>query len=218
MTEIAAKGRGRISPAREAELYEAVLSLLREVGYDALTVEAVAARTRFSKATLYRHWGGKAELVVQALRSGTPFHIDAIDTGSLRGDLHALVTAPGSHPLQRNSDLLRGVAIALQHHPDLRQVLREKRAAIETATIRCLLERAVERGEIRPGNPALPYAVHVMLGALISHGLLIEQPPSQAFLASYIDSVVLPALGAPSAGAPAGRDASTPTVGPATSL
>lgn len=49
--------RTRLTPERESELYGAVLDLLREVGYDALTMDAVAARTRSSKATLYRQWG-----------------------------------------------------------------------------------------------------------------------------------------------------------------
>ena len=72
MAEAATVRRSRITPEREAELYAAVLDLLREVGYDALTMDAVAARTRSSKATLYRQWGGKAKLVVRALRHQKP--------------------------------------------------------------------------------------------------------------------------------------------------
>ncbi len=72
MAEAATTRRSRITPEREAELYEAVLDLLREVGYDALTMDAVAARTRSSKATLYRQWGGKAELVAKAIRHNKP--------------------------------------------------------------------------------------------------------------------------------------------------
>ena len=59
MTEAATVRRSRITPEREAELYRAVLDLLREVGYDALTMDAVAARTKSSKATLYRQWGAE---------------------------------------------------------------------------------------------------------------------------------------------------------------
>ena len=59
VTEVDHGTRSRLTPEREAELYAAVLDLLREVGYDALTMDAVAARTRSSKATLYRQWGSK---------------------------------------------------------------------------------------------------------------------------------------------------------------
>lgn len=57
MAEAATVRRSRITPEREAELYAAVLDLLREVGYEALTMDAIAARTKSSKATLYRQWG-----------------------------------------------------------------------------------------------------------------------------------------------------------------
>lgn len=85
MTEVATARRSRITPEREAELYAAVLDLLREVGYDALTMDGVAARTRSSKATLYRQWGGKAELVAKAVRHNKPGASAAeVNTGSLR--------------------------------------------------------------------------------------------------------------------------------------
>lgn len=93
--------------------------------------------------------------------------------------------------------LMRAMAMALHHNSDLREAFREQRVAAETGTIRRLLERATERGEIRLDDPALPYALHMMLGALIAHAILGEPPSSQAFLTSYIDAVVLHALGAP---------------------
>ncbi|MER6128198.1 TetR/AcrR family transcriptional regulator [Streptomyces sp. NPDC001795] len=189
--------RSRITPEREAELYEAVLDLLREVGYDALTMDAVAARTRSSKATLYRQWGGKAELVVKAIRHGKSGHIDEIDTGSLRGDLHALVSLEDDCTMERNSALMRGVAMAIHHNPDLRQAFRGQLVEPEMAAFRRVLQRAVDRGEIRPDCPALDFLLHMMVGGFATRALLDDQPPTQAFLASYIDAVVLPALGVP---------------------
>lgn len=110
MTEVATARRSRITPEREAELYEAVLDLLREVGYDALTMDAVAARTKSSKATLYRQWGGKAELVAKAVRHNKPGGIGLgdIDTGSLKGDLHALTRRSDDCEMEQNSALMRG--------------------------------------------------------------------------------------------------------------
>ncbi|MFK0116394.1 TetR/AcrR family transcriptional regulator [Streptomyces sp. NPDC090994] len=195
MAEAATARRSRITPEREAELYGAVLDLLREVGYDALTMDAVAARTRSSKATLYRQWGGKAELVVKAIRHDKPGKIADIDTGSLRGDLHCLLTREDDCAMEQNSALLRGVAMALHRNPDLRQAFRDQLIEPEMAEFRRVLQRAVDRGEIRPDCPALDFLVHMMVGGYATTVLLDEQPPTRAFLASYIDAVILPALG-----------------------
>ena len=79
------RGRGgrSLDSSRDLVLREAALALLAEVGYDRLTMDAVAARARAGKTTIYRRWAGKAELVVDALNSlkggrGSP------GTGSLR--------------------------------------------------------------------------------------------------------------------------------------
>jgi len=197
MTEtVSTARRSRITPEREAELYEAVLDLLREVGYDALTMDAVAARTRSSKATLYRQWGGKAQLVVKALRQTKRGDIEDIDTGSLRGDLHALVALEDDCTMARNSALMRGVAMAIHHNEDLREAFMEQIVEAEIDKGRQMLQRAVDRGEIRPDCPAIDFLVHMMVGGFATRTLLDDQPPTQAFLAAYVDAVVLPALGA----------------------
>ncbi|MEV5083775.1 TetR/AcrR family transcriptional regulator [Streptomyces sp. NPDC056159] len=197
MAEVSTGRRSRITPEREAELYAAVLDLLREVGYDSLTMDAVAARTRSSKATLYRQWGGKAELVVGAMRHGKPVRLDTIDTGTLRTDLHALVTREDDCVMEQNSALMRALAMAMHTNPDLRQAFRDQLIEPEMAEFRALLQRAVDRGEIRADCPALDFVVHMLAGGFVVRALIEAQPPTQAFLHSYIDAVVLPALGVP---------------------
>lgn len=197
MTEVATARRSRITPEREAELYEAVLDLLREVGYDALTMDAVAARTRSSKATLYRQWGGKPDLVVKAVRHGKPDAIGDIDTGSFRGDLHALMAREDDCTMAQSSALMRGLAMAIHQNPDLLQAFREQLVEPEMAEFQRLLQRAIDRGEIRPDCPALDFLVHMVVGGFATRTLFEDQPPTRAFLASYIDAVILPALGVP---------------------
>ncbi|MER6958355.1 MULTISPECIES: TetR/AcrR family transcriptional regulator [unclassified Streptomyces] len=195
MTEVATARRSRITPEREAELYEAVLELLREVGYDALTMDAIAARTRSSKATLYRQWGGKAELVAKAVRHDKPGgSADLVDTGSVRGDLHALTMRSDDCKMEQNSALMRGLAMAVHGNPDLLKAFKEHLVEPEMAEFRRVMQRAIDRGEIRADNPALTFVPHMMIGAFAARTMLDEQPPTQAFLLSYIDAVVLPAL------------------------
>ncbi|MFJ4472802.1 TetR/AcrR family transcriptional regulator [Streptomyces sp. NPDC089424] len=197
MAEVATTRRSRITPEREAELYAAVLDLLREVGYDALTMDAVAARTKSSKATLYRQWGGKAELVAKAIRYNKPGGIADVDTGTLRGDFHALLEHEDDCTMEQNAALMRGLAMAAHTNPDLLKAFRELLVEPETQEFRRMVQRAIDRGEVRADNPALEYVVHMMLGAFATRALIEDLPPTRDFLTSYIDAVVLPALGVP---------------------
>lgn len=153
MTETATVRRSRITPEREAELYAAVLDLLREVGYDALTMDAVAARTKSSKATLYRQWGGKAELVVRALRKQKPAALGGVDTGSLRGDFHAMVRREDDCHMEQNSALMRALAMAIHANPDLLKAFRELIIEPEVEEMRSALQRAVDRGRSARTTP-----------------------------------------------------------------
>ena len=78
--------RPRVEGDREQEILDATLAVLVDVGYDRLTMDAVATQAKASKATLYRKWDGKAALVIDALMSEKTPLAAPQDTGSLRGD------------------------------------------------------------------------------------------------------------------------------------
>src|SRR3977135_3406676 len=83
--------RPRMSPERMLEMLSAAMDVLREVGYQDLSMDLVASRARCSKATLYRHWPGKPQLVAAALYATRPGKAEEVTTGTLRGDLLTLV-------------------------------------------------------------------------------------------------------------------------------
>ncbi|GGS05956.1 TetR family transcriptional regulator [Streptomyces aureoverticillatus] len=196
MADVATSARrSRITAERAAELYEAVLDLLREVGYDGLTMDAVAARTRSSKATLYRQWGGKPELVARALRHNKPVSMADIDTGSLRGDFMEMVALQDDCKMEQDQALMRGLFHAIHGNPELHRALRQLLIEPEITGLNELLRRAVARGEIAADNPALEYAIHMLVGGFVAREFVEERPADQEFLRSYIDAVILPALG-----------------------
>src|SRR5215207_5549403 len=112
--------RPRVEGEREEEILDATVRMLIEVGYDNLTLDAVATEARASKATLYRRWNGKADLVVDAVHRakacGGP--LDA-DTGSLRGDLLAMACMAGGLIDDVPLSVFAGLISAMHHDRDL---------------------------------------------------------------------------------------------------
>ncbi|MFB4420796.1 TetR/AcrR family transcriptional regulator [Streptomyces sp. QL37] len=182
---------GRLSFEREGNLFSTVLDLVRRSGYDGLTLDAVASAACCSKATLYRRYSGKRGLVAEALRRLDPLCPDSVDTGSLAGDLHALVEGRGEGQLRDDASLLRGLQRALYNDPELVTALRGS----GPSQLDALIERAVVRGELTATGSASRYLPHLLLGAVLAWPLLDMAPVDRPSLHRYIDSVVLPALG-----------------------
>ncbi|MFG2869443.1 TetR/AcrR family transcriptional regulator [Streptomyces sp. NPDC048338] len=189
----AAARRGKITPEREAELYDAVLCLLREGGYDSVTMEGVAARTKCGKATLYRQWGSKPQLVTAALATQRCAFFAGIDTGSLAGDLREAARLAAT-PRERDAELMEAVSQAYIQHPDLREALRETVIQPEVAALDEMLRRAVERGEIDADNPAIGFVAPCFLGMLRIERLFEERFSDAATMRTFVDGVLLPAL------------------------
>ncbi|MCP3758753.1 TetR/AcrR family transcriptional regulator [Streptomyces sp. NPDC056773] len=195
MVEEVMARRSRITPEREAELHGAVLDLLREVGYEALTMDAVAARTKSSKATLYRQWGSKPELVAKALRCTQPVSLREIDTGSIRGDFGVMIENSDDAQMAKDTALMRGLTHAVHESPELHKALRDLLVDPEINGLQVMLQRAVDRGEIAPDCPALAFVPHMLIGAFIALPLIEDRSVDRAFLGDFIDAVVFPALG-----------------------
>ncbi|MBB0245789.1 TetR family transcriptional regulator, partial [Streptomyces alkaliphilus] len=191
-----ARARSRLSAEREGEILRAVLDLLREHGYEALTMDLVASRTRSSKATLYRQWESKARLVLVALRraGSTPGNGEAIDTGSVAGDLRELMRRAGDHVVE-NAELLRALALELHRGTELRATFREVILLPEIEVLRTILDRGGERGEIAPDGPSAEEITYMLMSAITGRPLLEEREADAEFLVRCTDTMILPALG-----------------------
>src|SRR3954447_19533542 len=81
----------RRDPRVRRAILDATVTLLEEVGYGRLTIEAIAARAGGSKQTIYRWWPGKAALIMEAFIAAGEERVPEPDTGSLVGDLEAIL-------------------------------------------------------------------------------------------------------------------------------
>src|SRR3954452_24006121 len=134
--------RPRVEGEREDEILDATVKLLMEVGYDRLTMDAVAKEAHASKATLYRRWDTKASLVVEALvRAKSAPHVADHDTGSLRDDL--LSTFCGHQGLNSTATGAMGSVItALATDAEFAEEFRAKFIAPKVAVTQAIYERA----------------------------------------------------------------------------
>lgn len=142
-------GRPR-DAAREVALLEATLALLGEVGYDNLTIDAVAARAGSGKATVYRRWTDKADLVCSALAWSADQAHPPIDTGTLRGDVHALVAQLRAKSRRGDLTAMVGMLNAAHHDADLAAAFRGGLLSQRQRFLSAILERAQRRGELSP--------------------------------------------------------------------
>ncbi|HLR84961.1 MAG TPA: TetR/AcrR family transcriptional regulator [Nocardioidaceae bacterium] len=179
---------------REAEILGVVTALLAERGYDGITFEEVARRAGASKATLYRRWDAKQDMVVAALKAGparrdTP---DEIDTGTLRGDLLALIRRLLT--TMRSTDG-KAALLLLQAGIEDPVFCNEIERAVGPTGARMpasVLARAVNRGELPRGVGGFPY--DEVVGSVLLLRRLNGLAVDQAYLDALVDYVLIPSI------------------------
>ena len=182
-------------PAREQAILDATIALVAEVGYERVTVNAIAARAHASKATMYRRWPGKADLVADALRR----HADGgggelPDTGSLRGDLLFVVGAIAStFDSAGRGPTLIGLVEALRADPALRELVGRQIDERSRQEGMLIARRAAARGESVDETRA-PAAVGLAVAHLFLRTILGGHPPSAAEQQTLVDQTLLPLI------------------------
>ncbi|KLI06617.1 TetR/AcrR family transcriptional regulator [Mycolicibacterium senegalense] len=177
---------------RESELLAVTLRLLQQHGYDRLTVEAVATEAKSSKATIYRRWPSKTELVLAAFIEGTRIQLVPPRTGSLRTDLLSIGTSVCAQAREHGSTM-SAIMSEVAHSPELSAALQNQFVLQRKKLMREVLTEAVERGEIKAA------AIHdelwdVMPGYLVFRSLIPGRPPAEATVRALVDDVLMPSL------------------------
>jgi AcrR family transcriptional regulator len=202
-------GRQARGKPRERAILSAVISLLGETGYEAMTMDAVAARAHASKTTIYRRWPGKAELVRAAVDAHITSRILSTqdggtqdsgtqdsgtqDTGSLRGDLLAVMNAMPGHLTPEFMAMMSGLVHALRTDPQLAASLRS--LFDHDSVAEQIIGRAVRRGELpAPAAGRLAGLVHEVVEAQIFRQLMTASALDGSFAAHVVDDIILPLL------------------------
>ncbi|AKK30002.1 TetR-like C-terminal domain-containing protein [Mycobacterium sp. EPa45] len=180
---------------REAELLAATLQLLQQHGYERLTVDAVAATAKASKATVYRRWPSKGELVLAAFIEGIRCAAVRPDTGTLRGDLLHLGEAITEQAAQ-HSATIRAVMVEVSRDPALREAMQHQFLDQRKALIESVLQQAVDRGEIN-AEAITEELWDLMPGYLIFRSIVPNRPPSEKTVLALVDNVIVPSLTRP---------------------
>ena len=145
---VAQRPTGARAAAREDAILDAALALVLEVGYDKMSIDAVAERAHAGKATIYRHFPDKATLVACAISSRTGAAAsEPVDTGSLREDLLAFGTSEVS-AAGLDGGIFAGLLNASRTSEGLRRALLSQRSSETKQPSRVIVERAVARGEL----------------------------------------------------------------------
>ncbi len=182
--------RRRSAKSHEAIL-DATVKLLEAGGYKNLTIEGIAAEAGVGKQTIYRWWNSLAELVMEAYMSASDVRVPEPDTGTLRGDLEAILLPV----FELNKDFGKGTALAnktlmaeAQLDEDFLATYRELHSYWR-APLRRVLERAKARGELRASKDS-DALIDVMLGAAWYRMLLEHAPLDENFAKVTIDLIV----------------------------
>lgn len=179
--------------ARETELLTVTLQLLSEHGYDGVTVDMVATTARASKATVYRRWPSKAELVLAAFSEGIGQVAVPPDTGVLRDDLLRLgeLICQQAH---RHAGTIRAVLVEVSRNPALNDALQRQFLDQRKALLQHVLQQAIERGEVGREAAGDGELWDLLPGYLVYRSILAGRPPTERTVQALVDDVILPSL------------------------
>ncbi|HKN98582.1 MAG TPA: TetR/AcrR family transcriptional regulator [Pseudonocardiaceae bacterium] len=187
------KGPRRRGEALYSAIFDATLAELAEVGYWRLAMERVAARAHASKASLYKRWPNRAELVIAALHHQGGEPDPAPDTGSLREDVLTLLRRGAQRLDSLFGEAARGLMAENLTNPERTANLRANMFTGRNRLMREILERAVARGDI-PEAAIKPHLIE-FAPALVDHHFLIHGAPiPDHVLRHIVDDILLPAL------------------------
>ncbi len=178
---------------RDEAIHQAALALLSEVGYDRTTVEAIAHRAQVGKATIYRRFKNKEEILMSAMRQHAACTLPRIDTGNLRDDLITLISEHVKLLNGPEGELMMSLLGIAHRDPELGKLLNGKEFIESDHESAKIFQRALERGEISQ-KANISFLTEVFPSIITQRIFITHQPVNKRFIEQLVDDVLIPAL------------------------
>jgi AcrR family transcriptional regulator len=191
--EVSAKGPGRPrDPEADRAILQATIDTLAEDCYEGLSIEGVAARAGVGKTTIYRRWPSKAELVVAAIKLyKAPVDPEPPSPDESTRDALARILGGFTRSMSHTGSgkMLAGLVAEMARNPELAQTVRAGLLEHRRSIVYAILERGIERGEIR-ADIDLELVADLLGGAVVTRVLLTGGPVTPRFVRGVVDTVM----------------------------
>lgn len=184
----------KLDPELDTAIAAATLQLLGEVGFDRLSIAAVASRAGTARTSIYRRWPDKTALVVAAVKAelGDPRRPKAVDTGSLRDDLLAHATRLAARMGNMRTTVLSGLLTAVRDNAELGALVRSSIVSRDGDIVQAAVRRAVTRGELSENAADDTLIASVGVSMMFARAVLMDLPLDEEYVTDLIDRVVVP--------------------------
>lgn len=194
--ELGDKRSRRRGAALEQAIFYATLKEMDATGYTGLTMDGVARRAQTGKASLYRRWASKKDLVLDALLRVLPDPRELALSDSVRDNLVAALTVMTDTLAGRAAFPSLDVMVQVLGEPELRRAFRARVIEPRLRLIQAILRQGAARGEINPQS-ATPLIARIGPAMVLQAILLTGNPPPRAELARIVDTILMPLLRQP---------------------
>ena len=178
---------------RDEAIHQAALAVLSEVGYDRTTVEAIAQRAKVGKATIYRRFNNKEEILISAMREHAACTLPQINTGNLRDDLIKLISEHVKLLKGPEGELMMSLLTIAHRDPELGKLLNQKSLIEADNEADQIFARAIAKGVISK-KANIAFLSEVVPSIITQRIFITHQPVNQKFIEQLVDDVLIPAL------------------------
>lgn len=178
---------------RDDAIQNAAIELMQEVGYERCTIEAIATRAHASKATIYRRWNNKQELILSAVTRHTFCSPPEIDSGNLRDDLIEMISDRIKNLKGPDGAVVSVLLTAAKNDPELGKLIPTSIRASQDDSVMHIIERGIKRGEISK-DANIDLLLEILPGIFTYRIFMTHQPVNRKFIEQLVDGILIPSL------------------------